>query len=91
MSATAAKDARLDLRLTTAQKQLIERAADYSGSTVAGFAVSRLVEDATQVITQAKTLALEPDDWETFIAALDAPDGPAWKRLRTQARVWDAT
>jgi uncharacterized protein (DUF1778 family) len=56
---------------------------------LAGFAIARLVDDATQVIADAKALALEADDWDTFIAALDAPDGPAWQRLRTQKRAWD--
>jgi uncharacterized protein (DUF1778 family) len=90
MTIAATKDARLDLRLTTTQRQLIERAADLTGSTLAGFAISRLVDDATQVIADAKALALEPDDWDTFIAALDAPDGPVWQRLRARKRTWDA-
>jgi uncharacterized protein (DUF1778 family) len=89
MSTTAVKDARLDLRLTAAQRQLIQRAADLTGTTVAGFAVSRLVDDATQVIAQGRTLALDPQDWDIFVAALDTPDGPAWQRLLDRRRVWE--
>ena len=87
--AANAKVARLDLRLTSAQRDLIERAAQLNGSTMAGYAISRLVEDASQVVVRANRLVLDEEDWDTFIAALDAPDGPKWHELRTRKRVWD--
>jgi uncharacterized protein (DUF1778 family) len=84
----AEKTARLDLRLTEPQKQLIEQAAEISGSTLAGFAISQLVDAASQVVARSRSMTLEAQDWETFVAALEAPDEPAWADLKAMTPVW---
>lgn len=85
----AEKTARLDLRLTEPQKQLIEQAAEISGSTLAGFAVSHLMGAASEVVARARSLSLGEQDWETFIAALGEPDGQAWTELKSITPVWE--
>jgi uncharacterized protein (DUF1778 family) len=82
------KTARLDLRLTEPQKQLIEQAAEISGSTLAGFAVAELMDAASQVVARSRTLALDAEDWDMFVAALEAPDGQAWDALKAMTPVW---
>lgn len=85
----AEKTARLDLRLTEPQKRLIEQAAGISGSTLAGFAVSQLMDAASLVVARSRSLALGAQDWDLFVAALDAPDGQAWNELKAMTPVWE--
>lgn len=85
----AEKTARLDLRLTEPQKQLIEQAAAISGSTLAGFAVSQLMDAAAQVVTRARSLTLDAEDWDMFVAALESPDEQAWTELKAMTPVWE--
>lgn len=84
----AEKTARLDLRLTEPQKQLIEQAAEISGSTLAGFAVSHLMDAASQVVTRARSLTLDAEDWDMFVSALESPDEQAWAELKAMTPVW---
>ncbi|MDR0594237.1 MAG: DUF1778 domain-containing protein [Bifidobacteriaceae bacterium] len=91
---TEAKDARLDLRMTTAQRNLIERAAGLSGSTVTGFAVARLVDQARKEVERSQRILLDAAQWETFTAILDAPGGPddpAWLDLMGRSAPWADT
>ena len=85
----AEKTARLDLRLTEPQKQLIEQAAEISGSTLAGFAVSQLMDAASQVVTRARSVTLNTEDWDMFVAALESPDEQTWTELKTMTPVWE--
>jgi len=84
------KDARIDLRLTSEQRSTIERAAEISGSSLAGFAITHLMEDALSIIARSKTMLLNDEDWRLFQEALAVPDGPKWEQLRDRPRVWDA-
>lgn len=85
----AEKTARLDLRLAPRQKALVEQAAALSGSTVAGYAVAQLVEAAATTVARSRTLVLDPDAWDDFLAALDAPDDESFAALRDMTPVWE--
>jgi uncharacterized protein (DUF1778 family) len=83
------KTARLDLRLSEPQKDLLEQAAELSGSTLSGFAIAHLMEAASEAVSRARVLTLDPASYDEFIAALDAPDDAAWTALRAMTPVWD--
>jgi uncharacterized protein (DUF1778 family) len=86
---TTTKDARLDLRMTGAQRVLIERAADLSGTTVTGYAVTRLVEEAKREIERARRISLDAAEWEAFVAIIDSPGGDAaWRDLLDRPAPW---
>lgn len=85
----AEKTARLDLRLTQPQKELIEQAAEISGSTLAGFAISHLVDAASDVVARSRSMVLDTQDWDMFVAALEAPDDQAWAELKAMTPVWE--
>jgi uncharacterized protein (DUF1778 family) len=85
----ASKTARLDLRLTEPQRELIRQAAAISGSTVSGFAIHQLVEAASRVVSQARSVALGVADWDRFLDALGAADEPEWIELKTMKPVWE--
>jgi len=85
---SAVKEARLDLRLTAAQKETIERAAHITGSTLAGYATIRLVETAENDIARSRAITVSAADWDILVALLDEPDGPKWKELRNRTPGW---
>ncbi|MCL2849428.1 MAG: DUF1778 domain-containing protein [Micrococcales bacterium] len=87
----AEKTARLDLRMSPEHKRLLEQAAQLTGATVAGYAVARLVEAASTTVARSQTMTLDTASWDTFLAALDAPDDQAFAALRTMIPVWDRT
>jgi uncharacterized protein (DUF1778 family) len=82
------KTERLDLRVTPAQKEVIREAAEFAGSTVAGFAIASTMSAARQAVAEARTLMIEPAAWEAFTAALDAPPDPTWENFLSERPVW---
>jgi uncharacterized protein (DUF1778 family) len=84
MSTETKNDARLDFRLNSQAKELIERAAVLSGLSVSDFATSTLVEKARQVIDTETTRNLTERDARLFLALLD--DGRPNAALKRAAR-----
>ncbi len=74
--ATATKNDRIELRLTSDQKQEIEQAAAISGRSVTDFSVPLLVEQANEVIRQERELRMSKEAWDTFNSILDMPARP---------------
>ena len=74
--ATATKTDRIELRLTSDQKQEIERAAAISGRSVTDFSVPLLVEQANEVIRQERELNMSKEAWDAFNEILDLPARP---------------
>ncbi|MDR1823863.1 MAG: DUF1778 domain-containing protein [Bifidobacteriaceae bacterium] len=83
------KTARLDLRLVESQRADIERAAALSGSTITGWAVTTLTTAAHRELAAAAVTTVPAQDWEAFVAALDAPLDPATLELLARRPVWD--
>jgi len=78
--ATGARDARLNFRLPTDLKEVIEEAAATLGQSVSDFAVSTLVRQARTVIEQRNVTVLSNRDRDRFIALLseaEARSNPA--------------
>lgn len=71
--ASAGNDARLNFRLPSELKQLIEEAATHTGQTVSDFAVSTLVENARRVIGEHNRTELSRRDRDLFIKLIDDP------------------
>ena len=86
----ATKTARLDLRLTSDQRDLIERAAALSGSTITGWSVSRLIDQAERQIAATRTTVVPAGQWERFVGLLEAADDPRTTELLSRAPVWAA-
>jgi uncharacterized protein (DUF1778 family) len=73
---TPTKNERLELRLTSDQKQNIEQAAAISGRSVTDFSVPLLIEQAQEVIRQERQLRMSAQSWDAFNAIMDAPAKP---------------
>lgn len=72
----ARKQERLQARLTPAQKELIERAAEIRGTSVTDFVVACAQEVATATIQNFEVLHLRDEAREVFINAILNPPAP---------------
>ena len=90
MSALPNQPTRIDFRLKSEHKALIERAASAHGQTVTQFAIATLVKAAHESIQQASLTELSIRDRDVFLEMLDSNAEPnaalkkAAKRYRSQ-------
>ena len=69
------KTARLEARITSAQKSIIERAAALEGRTVSDFVVNTVQQAAKAVIAEHEVLRLNDEESRAFIdRVLDPPE-----------------
>ncbi len=83
---TTNSDARINVRLSSDLKQLVEEAAVTVGQTVSDFTISTLVREARQVISDAQITRLSDRDRDIFLAALDSADAKPNDALKAAAR-----
>lgn len=74
MPTVGTNDARLNFRLPSELKHIIEQAAGHLGQSVSEFAVSTLVQTAHDVIEQHDRTELSIRDRDIFLALLDDAD-----------------
>jgi uncharacterized protein (DUF1778 family) len=86
MSDLQKSGARLDFRLPSSAKEIIEQAAVVSGQTVSDFAVTTLVKSAQEVLERQKLRQLSDRDREIFLQLLDQPPRPNAALRRAAAR-----
>lgn len=70
MTATAAKNDRINLRLKQSAKTLIERAATFEGKTVSSFILSSALASAEKTIHEHESMQLNEQDAQRFFDAL---------------------
>lgn len=85
MSTASKNDARLNFRLRSELKKIIEQAAAHAGQTISEFAVSTLVRTAHGIIHEHDRTVLSDRDREIFIAMLDDLDAEPNPELRAAA------
>ena len=78
---SSAKSARLETRVSTEQKELIERAAAYTGRSVSDFVVAHVEVAAKRVIDEYERLHLDREQSQILVKALLSPKRPN-KKLR---------
>ena len=81
----AYRDERIDLRVKAEVKEIIARAASYTGESLSHFLVSAASERARTIVAERETLSLTLHDWKAFLAGLDDADRPRQK-LETAAK-----
>jgi uncharacterized protein (DUF1778 family) len=67
---------RLEVRTTSAQKRLIERAAELRGTSVTDFVVSNMQVAAAETVKEFESLFLRDEAREIFVKALLNPPEP---------------
>ena len=78
------RTARLEARMTTDQKALLQRAAALSGRTLSEFVLASAQEAAAKVIQEHETIRLSRSQQVAFVTALLKPRAPD-ARLRKAA------
>jgi uncharacterized protein (DUF1778 family) len=73
------KDHRRELRLSSSDDDLITEAAGLLGMTVSEFLLGKAVADAETVVDAHRSVRLQRDSYDRFLAALDAPPKPVSK------------
>ncbi len=79
---SSSKSARLETRVSPEQKELIERAAAYSGRSVSDFVVAHVEVAAKKVVDEYERLHLNQEQSKTLVEALLSPKRPN-KKLRS--------
>ncbi|WP_243064973.1 DUF1778 domain-containing protein [Humibacter sp. RRB41] len=90
MSATPLKSARIEVRVTSDQKQVIERAAALQGRSVTDFISALVTEEAEEVVQSTRVKTLSAEAFDDFLRALDEPPRviPELKRLFQKHPIW---
>ncbi|MBN8714055.1 MAG: DUF1778 domain-containing protein [Xanthomonadales bacterium] len=82
MNVTATREKTINLRTTSAQKAVIERAAETSGKTRTAFILDATLQRAEAVLADRTRFVLSDAQLNRFVAALDAPS-PKPEALRS--------
>lgn len=69
---TGVKEARLDIRTSSEQKELLTRAAQLRQRSVSDFVLESAATEARRVVEEESRLVIPNDDWQVFCEALDA-------------------
>lgn len=88
---TATRETTINLRAPTAQRELIDRAAQAQGKTRTDFMLEAAYEKAQQVLLDRTVFALDARRFRHFVALLDAPvkARKALSRLLAKRAPWD--
>ena len=91
-SETQFKSERIDIRTTRTVKRTLQEAAAMSHKTVSEFLLDSALVQAAEVLTDRRLFPLDDEQWEAFLAALDAPSEPMprLERLLREPGVLDA-
>ena len=71
-----AKTERIDLRTTIRVKRILQEAAAARNKTMTEFVLDVAVTEAAEVLANQRLFLLDDEQWEAFLAALDAPTKP---------------
>jgi len=85
------KSARIDVRASTAVKQLLQRAARACHKNVSEFLLEAGITAANQALANRRHFGLDNAQWEMFQQVLDRPvqSKPRLKKLLTQPGILD--
>ena len=76
MPARAVRTEKLDLRLSSSDKRILEAAASVSSRSVSDFVRESALARADETLADRRTFLLSKAKWSEFRAALDAPTRP---------------
>jgi uncharacterized protein (DUF1778 family) len=84
---------KLDLRLTPQAKQRLFAAAQAQHRSVSDFVLQSALDKADETLADRRVFTLNAEQWEKFLASLDAPprDLPRLRRLLNEPSVVEAS
>lgn len=84
------KDARLDLRMNSEQKETIGRAAAASGMSVSQWALDRLMRSARSDLLDESALRMSSRAFDEFARALEEPQAEEFASFVSQETIWES-
>lgn len=85
-SATNPRSDNINIRVTPETRGLIDRAARVVGKTRTDFIVDTVKQVAEDTVLDQRLFLLDQDQWDEFVAALNAPPRPNKRLLALLAR-----
>ena len=76
MPTTTLKEGRLNIRCDHRSRELLDRAATYAHVSVSEFVLKHALASAEEVVQAHESITLKAEDFQAFLAALDAPVPP---------------
>lgn len=76
MTTAPIKERRLNIRCNKRARQLLDKAAAYGHVSVSEFVLSHALASAEQVVQAHESTILKAENFQAFLAALDAPSEP---------------
>lgn len=86
MSTTASVSSRLEARISTELRAMLQRAAELQGRTMTDFVVTAVQEAAQRAIEQAEVVRLTLENQQAFADALLSPPKPSPAMRRAFSR-----
>ena len=86
----ATRDARLEARVSAAQKSLLQQASALSGRTLSEFVVASAQDEARRVIADHESIRLSREEQLAFVQDLLQPPAPN-ARLKRAAKAYRST
>jgi uncharacterized protein (DUF1778 family) len=82
---------KLDIRITPEAKQILQQAAKQRHTTISQFVLESAMDSASAVLAERSHFTLNAEQWEAFLAALDAPPRrhPRMERLLNEPTILD--
>ena len=88
---TETRSERIDVRATPSMKRLLQEAAQTANKSVSEFLLESALTAAAEALADRHLFVLDKDQWNAFVAALDAPPQPRprLERLLREPGVFD--
>ena len=88
-TALGRRDARIDLRLSSEQKETIGRAASASGMSISQWALDRLMSSARSDLREAQELRLSAQSFDEFARLLEEPATKRFTDFLLEKTIWE--
>jgi uncharacterized protein (DUF1778 family) len=75
-TSTRRREERLEVRLTTAAKRLLQRAASVRRQSISAFILDSGITAAEETLADRREFRIPAQNYDAFVAALDAPAKP---------------
>jgi uncharacterized protein (DUF1778 family) len=91
MRETQGRSERVDLRMTPAAKQTLQRAAAVSNKTLTEFLLDTGLNAAHDALADRRVFQLDAKRWNAFMQALSQPpkDNPRLRKLLARKPAWE--
>lgn len=92
MAPMTARSEKLDLRVSPEAKHTLRRAAMVAHQSISEFVLQTALNKAEEVLAEQTQVMLSAQDWQAFVAALDAPptiQSARLSRLLNEPSVFD--